>query len=78
MNIVSVKHISNIKTETVFQSIINKMHKSASKKNQELSIVQAVDNYLFKKTEKLKFYNQCKKTTRQKLNVVNLGMLFFL
>ena len=53
------------------------MHKKISKKNQELSIVQAVDNYLLKKTEKLKFYKQCKKTTRQKLDVVNLGMLFF-
>ena len=53
------------------------MHKSASKKNKELSIVQAVDNHLLTKTEKLKFYNQCKKTTRQKLDVVNLGMLFF-
>ena len=53
------------------------MHKSVSKKNQELSIVQAVDNYLLTKTEKFKFYNQCKKTTRQKLDVVNLGMFFF-
>ena len=53
------------------------MHISVSKKNQGLSIVQAVDNYLLKKTEKLKFYNQCKKTTRQKFDVVNLGKLNF-
>ena len=53
------------------------MHKSVSKKSKELSIVQAVDNYLLTKTEKLKFYNQCKKTTRQKFDVVNLGMLIF-
>ena len=50
------------------------MHKSVSKKNQELSIVQDVDNYLLTNTEKLKFYNQCKITTRQKFDVVNLGM----
>ena len=54
------------------------MHKSVSKKNQELSIVQAIDNFFLTETERFKFYNQCKKTTRQKLNVVNLGMLFFL
>ena len=53
------------------------MHKSVSKKTQELSIVQAVDNYLLTKTEKLKFYNQCKKTTQQKFIGVNLGMLMF-
>ena len=56
---------------------MNKMHKSASKKNKELSIVQAVDNHLLTKTEKLKFYNQCKKNTRQKFDVVYLGMLIF-
>ena len=53
------------------------MHKSVSKKNKELPIVQTVDNYLLKKTEKLKFYNQCKKTTLQKFDVRNLGMLIF-
>ena len=53
------------------------MHKSVSKKNQELSIVQPVDNYLLTETERFKFYNQCKKTIRQKLDVVNLGMLVF-
>ena len=53
------------------------MHKSVSKKNQELSIVQDVNSYLLTKTEKLKFYNQCKKTTRQKFDAVNLGMLTF-
>ena len=53
------------------------MHKSVSMKNQELLVVQAVDNYLLSRTEKLKFYNQCKKTTRHKLDVVNLGMIFF-
>ena len=53
------------------------MHKSVSKKNQELSIVQAVDNYLLTETERFKFYNQCKKTIRQKFDVVNLGMLIF-
>ena len=53
------------------------MHISVSKNNQGLSKVQAVDNYLLTRTEKLKFYNQCKKTTRHKLDVVNLGMIFF-
>ena len=53
------------------------MHKSVSKKNQELSIVQAVDNYLLTETERFKFYNQCKKTIGQKFDVVNLGMLVF-
>ena len=37
------------------------MYETASKKNQKLSIVKAVDNYLLTKTEKLKFYNKCKK-----------------
>ena len=53
------------------------MHKNVSKKNQELSVVQDVDIYLLTKTEKLKLNNQCKKTTRQKLDVVNLGKLIF-
>ena len=53
------------------------MHKMVSMKTQELSIVKAVDNHLLTKTEKLKFYNQCKKTIRQKIDVVNLGMLIF-
>ena len=53
------------------------MHKSVSKKTQELSIIQAVDNYLLTETERFKFYNQCKKTIRQKFDVVNLGMLIF-
>ena len=53
------------------------MYQSASKKTQELSIVQALDNHLLTKTEKLKFYNQCKKTIREKIDVVNLGMLVF-
>ena len=52
------------------------MHKNFSMKKQELSIVLAVDNYLTK-NEKLKFYNQCKKTTRHKIDVGNLGMLIF-
>ena len=54
------------------------MHKSVSKKNKELSIVNAVDIYLLTKTEKLAFYNQCKKTTQKKFDAVNLGMLIFL
>ena len=54
------------------------MHKSVSKENQELLIVQAVDNHLLKKTEKLKFYTQCQNTTRHKIDVGNLGMLLFL
>ena len=53
------------------------MHKNFSKKNQELSIVQADDNYLFTKTEKFKFYNQCKKSTRQKFDLEHSGMLIF-
>ena len=53
------------------------MHKSLSKKSKELSIVQAVDKYLLKKTEKLKFYNQCKKTAQQTFNVGNQSMLIF-
>ena len=53
------------------------MHKMASIKNQELSIVQAVDHHLLTNTERFKFYNQCKKTIRQKFDVVNLGMLVF-
>ena len=53
------------------------MHKSVSKKTQELSIVQADDHHLMTKTEKLKFYNKCKKPIRQKFDVVNLGMLIF-
>ena len=53
------------------------MHISVSKNNQGLSKVQAVDNYLLTRTEKLKFYNQCKNTTRQKFDVVNLGMIIF-
>ena len=53
------------------------MHISVSKKNQGLSIVQDVDKYLLTRNEKLKFYNQCKKTTRQKFDVVNLGMIIF-
>ena len=53
------------------------MHKSASNKNQELSIVLDVDKYLPTKTEKFNFYNQCKKLTRQKFESVNLGMLIF-
>ena len=69
-----MKHIYLILKLTLFSDIINKMHKSVSKENQELLIVQAVDNHLLKKTEKLKFYNKCKKTTRQKFDVVNLGM----
>ena len=43
---------------------------------QELSIVQADDNYLTN-NQKLKFHDQCKNTTRQKINAVNLGMLNF-
>ena len=53
------------------------MHKSFSKKNQGLSKVLAVNKYLLTRNEKLKFYNQCKKTTWQKFDVVNLGMIFF-
>ena len=53
------------------------MHISVSKKNQGLSKVQAVNKYLLTRTEKLKFYNRCKKTTRQKFDVVNLGMIIF-
>ena len=53
------------------------MHKSAFKKNQILSTVQAVDNHFLTKTKKLKFYNHCKKNTRQKFDVVNLGMSIF-
>ena len=51
------------------------MHKMASIKNQELSIVQAVDHHLLTNTERFEFYNQCKKTIRQNFDVVNLGML---
>ena len=53
------------------------MHISINKKKQELSIFQAVDSFLLTQTEKLKFYNHCKKITRQKFDVVNLGMLTF-
>ena len=53
------------------------MHKIVSKKNQELSIVQAIDNFFLTETERFKFYNQCKKTIREKIDVVNLGMLVF-
>ena len=53
------------------------MHKSASNKNQELSIVLDVDKYLPTKTEKFNFYNKCKKLIRQKFESVNLGMLIF-
>ena len=53
------------------------MQKSVSKKSKELSIVQDVDKYLLKKTEKLKFYNQCKKTTQKIFYVGNQGMLIF-
>ena len=52
------------------------MHKTISKKKQKLSLVQADDNYLTK-NEKFKFHDQCKNTTRQKINAVNLGMLNF-
>ena len=53
------------------------MHKSISKENQELSIVQQNDNYLTE-NEKLKFYDQCKKTIRKKNDVANIGMLTFI
>ena len=49
------------------------MHKTISKENQELSIVQQNDNYLTE-NEKLTFYDQCKKTIRKKNDVANLGM----
>ena len=52
------------------------MQKSVCRKNKELSKVQAVDKYLTQ-TEKLKFYKQCKKITRHKIDVGNLGMLIF-
>ena len=52
------------------------MQKSVCKKNKELSKVKAVDRYLTK-TEKLKFYKQCKKITWHKIDVGNLGMLIF-
>ena len=52
------------------------MHKMVSMKNQELSIVQPVDNHWLTNTERFKFFNQCKKTIRQKFDAVNLGMLF--
>ena len=53
------------------------MHKSIFTEKQELSIIQADDNYLTK-NEKPKFYDQCKNNTRQKIDVVNQGMLVFL
>ena len=53
------------------------MNKSIFTENQELSIVEADDNYLTK-NKKPKFYNQCKNTIRQKIDVVNQGMLVFL
>ena len=52
------------------------MHKSIFTENQELSIVEAGDNYLTK-NKKPKLYEQCKSTTRQKIDVVNQGMLVF-
>ena len=52
------------------------MHKSIFTENQELSTIQAYDNYLTK-NEKSKFYDQCKNTIRQKICVVNQGMLVF-
>ena len=53
------------------------MHKTISKKDQELSIVQQNDNYLTE-NEKLMFYDQCKKIIRKKNDVANLGMLCFI
>ena len=53
------------------------MHKTISKKNQELSIVQQNDNYLTE-NEILSFYDQCKKIVRKKNDVANLGMLCFI
>ena len=53
------------------------MHKTISKENQELSIVQQNDNYLTE-NEKLTFYDQCKKIIRKKNDVANLGMLCFI
>ena len=52
------------------------MHKSIFTENQELSIVEAGDNYLTK-NKKPKLYDQCKNTMRQKIAFVNQGMLFF-
>ena len=49
------------------------MHKSIFTEKQELSIIQADDNYLTK-NEKPKFYDHCKNTTRQKIDVVNQGI----
>ena len=53
------------------------MHKSIFTENQELSIIQVDDNYLTK-NEKPNLYDQCKNNTRQKIDVVNQGMLVFL
>ena len=53
------------------------MHKSICMEFYELSIVQPNDNYL-KENEKLKFYDQCKKTIKKKNDVANLGMLCFI
>ena len=65
--------ISKLKLFTGYK---NKMHKSIFTENQELSTIQAYDNYLTK-NEKSKFYDQCKNTIRQKICVVNQGMLVF-
>ena len=53
------------------------MHKSIFTEKQELSIIQADDNYLTK-NEKPKFNDHCKNATRQKIYVVNQGIKFFL
>ena len=52
------------------------MHKSFFTENQESSIIQADDNYLTKKVKPL-FYVQCKNTIKQKIDVLNQGMLVF-
>ena len=66
----------NILNRNHFQGVINKMHKSISEENYELSVVQA-DDYYLAINEKLKFYDQCKITIRKKNGVANLGMLIF-